>query len=367
MGKMLLAAAARWDVHPAVLDPDPECPCSKWTSLFKVGDLNEADAVRSFGAGCATVTIEIEGVSTEALADLERQGIKVYPRPETIRLIQDKGLQKQFFSQHQLPTSDYVLYDGIEVLREDVAQGRRKLPLVWKSRKGGYDGRGVSVIHKPETLNALPDVPCLVESVVPIERELACVAARNADGEIALYPVVGMEFHPEANQVEIVHLPSGADATLEQQVLDLSRQILEGLQHVGLLAIEFFATRDGRILINEMAPRPHNSGHLFNEAAECSQFEMHLRAVLNLPLGSTQVEKAAAMVNLVGAEGHSGPVHYVGVEAVLAEPGAYLELYGKTQTRPFRKMGHLILLDESLEAVLAKARRFQHTIQVHSR
>lgn len=364
---MLLAAAARWDVHPAVLDPDPECPCSKWTSLFEVGDLNDAEAVRAFGAGCATVTIEIEGVSIEALADLERQGVKVYPRPETVRLIQDKGLQKEFFSQNQLPTSEYVLYDGIEALREDVAQGRRKLPLVWKSRKGGYDGRGVSIVQQPEGLNVLPDVPCLVESLVSIERELACVGARNADGDIALYPVVGMEFHPEANQVEIVHLPSGADPALEQQVLELSRQILEGLNHVGLLAIEFFATRDGRILINEMAPRPHNSGHLFNEAAECSQFEMHLRAILNLPLGSTRVDKAAAMVNLVGAEGHSGPVHYVGVEAVLAEAGAYIELYGKTQTHPFRKMGHLILLDDSLQAVLAKARRFQHTVQVHSR
>lgn len=367
MGKMLLAAAARFDVLPAVLDPDPDCPCSKWTSLFKTGALDDRDAVCAFGSNLKVLTLEIESVSVEALTDLEREGVRVYPRPQTIRTIQDKGLQKKFMAEHSLPTADFVLYDALEALKDDVDQGRRRLPFVWKSRKGGYDGRGVSIVKDRKALDALPELPCIVESLIPIERELACVCARNPSGEIAIYPVVGMEFHPEANLVEVVHLPSGADRALEIQVEELSRTILEALDHVGLLAIEFFAARDGRILINEMAPRPHNSGHLFNQAAVCSQFEMHLRAILDLPLGSTHCDKAAAMINLVGAEGHSGPVRYVGLEAVLAEADAHIELYGKSQTRPFRKMGHINILADTLEEVLDKARRFQSTVKVESR
>jgi 5-(carboxyamino)imidazole ribonucleotide synthase len=284
-----------------------------------------------------------------------------------VRTIQDKGLQKKFMAEQGLPTADFVLYDGLEALLDDVDQGRRRLPFVWKSRKGGYDGRGVAVVQNREMLEALPKQACLVESLIPIERELACVCARNPSGEIAIYPVVGMEFHPEANQVEVVHLPSGADRILEVQIEELSRKILESLDHVGLLAIEFFAARDGRILINEMAPRPHNSGHLFNQAAVCSQFEMHLRAILDLPLGSTRCDKAAAMINLVGAEGHSGAVVYKGLEAVLSEPDAHIELYGKNQTRPFRKMGHITVLADSLDEVLTKARRFQSILKVESR
>lgn len=367
LGKMLLQETRRLDIGTSVLDPSPVAPCRIGCNEFTVGALTDFDTVYSFGQNCDVLTIEIENVSVDALQKLESEGKKVYPQPEVIRLIQSKIRQKNFYRENGIPSAAFMAFESKADLMIAVNNTEVSFPFVWKQSTGGFDGRGVSMIRQAADLNDLPDAPCLAESLVPFEKELAVVVARSASGESRSFPTVEMDFHPEANLVEFVFSPGKVAQDISDKAQAIALQVAEKLGIVGILAVEMFLTTSGEILINEVAPRVHNSGHLSIEGNLSSQFEQHLRAILNLPLGSTDTVQPAVMVNLVGEENYSGPVVYQGIEEIMALPGVYVHLYGKAETRPFRKMGHVTIIDPDLEAARAKARIVKEKIKVISK
>lgn len=367
LGKMLLYETRKWDVYTKVLDPSNEAPCRIACNEFVQGDLMDYDTVYQFAKDADVVTIEIENVNIEALEALEKEGKKVYPSPKTLRNIQDKGIQKQFYAKHNIPTSDFKVFENKSDAIDAVKNGEITLPIVWKSRTGGYDGRGVQVVRDMKTLNELPDVPCILEDLIPFETELAVTVARNANGDIKVYPVVEMEFHPIANQVEYVLCPARIDDTLAKKAQEVAEKTSKAMEHVGLLAVELFATKEGEILVNEVAPRPHNSGHYSIEGSYTNQFEQHLRAVLNLPLGATESIIPAIMVNLSGEEGYTGPVVYENIEKILSIPGVTPHIYGKKETRPYRKMGHITIVNEQMDKAREIAEQVNKTIRVLSK
>lgn len=355
LGKMLAQAASPWDVRLHMLDPTPAAPASTLCHRFVQGDFRDEEMVVAFGRDCDVLSIEIEQVSVAGLERLAAEGKTVCPQPAALRVIQDKGLQKQFFERNGIPSAPYRLFDGPAEAKAAVTT----FPAVWKKRTEGYDGRGVKVLRNPESLGQLPPGGCLVEEAVDIDKELAVIAARSASGEVATYDPVEMSFHPEANLVEFLAAPARIPPETAEAARDLARVVIEAFELVGLLAVEMFLDTRGNLLVNEVAPRPHNSGHHTIEACDTSQYQQHLRAILDLPLGDTTLRRPAVMINLLGAEGHSGPARYAGVDAVLETPGAFLHLYGKRETRPHRKMGHVTVLDESLERAVARARKLQ--------
>ena len=367
LGKMLLAETQKWDIQTHVLDPSPEAPCKTGCSFFTQGALMDYDTVFAFGKNLDVLTIEIEGVNLEALADLEKHGVKTYPRAETLNFIQDKGIQKSFYAQHEIPTAPFVLFDNREALISAYKAGKFSLPQVWKVCRGGYDGKGVQILRTLEDLQDLPQAPCVVEQLVPFTHELAVIVARSPSGQEMTYPVVEMEFHPQANQVEYVICPARIDDTLAQKAQEVALKVSRAINHEGLLAIELFATASGEILVNEVAPRPHNSGHYSIEASYTNQFEQHLRAILDLPLGDTRSKAAGIMVNLVGAEGHTGAVFYENIEKILAIPGVTPHIYGKKETRPFRKMGHVTIVHQDMAQARAIAEQVKNSINVISK
>lgn len=366
LGKMLLQETLRLDIATAVLDPSETAPSRIASNSFSQGSLTDFDTVYNFGKSCDLITIEIENVSVEALKKLEAEGKKVFPQPALIELIQSKISQKNFYQEHAIPTADFQAFENLSQLKTALNEGQWTLPFVWKQSKGGFDGRGVAMIRKAEDLKDLPDVPCLAEMLIPFEKELAVVVARSESGECKSFPTVEMDFHPEANLVEYVFSPGKVEAAISAQAQELALMVAQKLNIVGILAVEMFLSKDGRLLINEVAPRVHNSGHLSIEGNISSQFEQHLRAILNLPLGNTETIQPAVMVNLVGEEGHTGPVVYEGIEDILALSGVYVHLYGKAETRPFRKMGHVTIIDPDLEKARAKARIVKEKIKVIS-
>lgn len=366
LGKILLQETRRLDIGTSVLDPSPVAPCRIGSNKFTEGSLTDYDTVYAFGKDCDVITIEIENVSVEALKQLESEGKKVFPQPDIIGLIQSKIRQKNFYKENLIPTADFISFEKKEELLKAIENKQVPFPFVWKQSTGGFDGRGVAMIRKSEDLNELPDVPCLAESLVPFEKELAVVVARSESGECKTFPTVEMDFHPEANLVEYVFSPGKVEAAISEKAQNLARVVAEKLNIVGILAVEMFLTKEGMILINEVAPRVHNSGHLSIEGNISSQFEQHLRAILDLPLGATDTIQPAVMVNLVGEEGHTGPVLYEGIEDILKLSGVYVHLYGKAETRPFRKMGHVTIIDPDLEQARAKAREVKEKIKVIS-
>jgi len=366
LGKMILQETRRLDIGTAVLDPSASAPSRLASNEFHQGSLTDFDTVYEFGKSCDLITIEIENVSVDALEKLEAEGTKVFPQPHIIRLIKSKISQKNFYKENLIPTADFISFDNKASLLEAINAQRVPFPFVWKQSTGGFDGRGVAMIRKEEDLKDLPDQACLAESLVPFEKELAVVVARSESGEIKSFPTVEMDFHPEANLVEFVFSPGKLEESISRKAQDLAKSVAEKLGIVGILAVEMFLTKDGFILINEVAPRVHNSGHLSIEGNISSQFEQHIRAILDLPLGATDTVQPAVMVNLVGEEGYSGPVIYQGIEEIMALSGVYVHLYGKAETRPFRKMGHVTIIDPDLEAARAKARIVKDKIKVIS-
>lgn len=362
LGRMLLQEAIDLDVRMAFLDPDIKAPCHAIGHEFTHGNFNDYDAVMAFGKGKDLLTIEIEHVNTKALEELEKAGVRVYPQPQNIRMIQDKGLQKEFYRQHDLPTAGFSLVENAEEIRTSQPQ----LPFVQKLRTGGYDGRGVQVIRREADLEKLFDAPSVVEEMVHFEQEISVIAARNANGQVKCFPAVGMDFNPEANLVEFLFAPAALSQNLEEEAQQLAAKLIESMKMVGLLAVEMFVTKDGRLLINEMAPRPHNSGHHTIEANITSQYMQHLRAILNLPLGDTSLRQPAVMLNLLGEKGHTGTVQYENLDKVLSMPGVYVHLYGKTTTKPFRKMGHVTVLESSIEEAKHKANEVKNLLRVTS-
>ncbi|MCB9425679.1 MAG: 5-(carboxyamino)imidazole ribonucleotide synthase [Flavobacteriales bacterium] len=366
LGKMLLFDTRKFDIQTYVLDPSNEAPSKIACNHFFQGDLMDFDTVYNFGKKVDVLTFEIEHVNIKALEKLENEGIKVYPSPKTLKTIQNKGVQKQFYDQNNIPTAPFTRFDTLKDLKEAVEKGLTSIPFVWKSTQFGYDGNGVKVVRQVSDLDKLPETECIAEELVPFKNELAVIVTRTPSSEIKTYPVVEMEFHPEANQVEYVICPARIDDAVAEKARTVALQVSEAYQHVGLLAVEMFQTEDDQILINEVAPRPHNSGHYSIEASYTSQFEQHLRAILDLPLGDTDSKVAGIMVNLVGSEGYVGNVKYQNIEKILGWKGVTPHIYGKKETRPFRKMGHVTIVNEDINEARRIAQEVKNTIKVIS-
>ncbi|RUA12830.1 MAG: 5-(carboxyamino)imidazole ribonucleotide synthase [Flavobacteriia bacterium] len=361
LGRMMLAETQKYDIYTVILDAAKDAPCAEICNEFHRGDLMDYDTVYNFGKQVDLLTIEIEHVNIEALIRLEKEGLTVYPQPRVLQIIQHKGRQKDFFIKNNIPTANYKRYASAKEIIPDA-----EFPFVWKTARFGYDGMGVKVIRDYEDVKTLPDTDCITEDLIPFKNELAVIVARNQDGEIKTYPVVEMEFHPEANQVEYVICPARIDKKVAEKAQKIALQVAEAFEVVGLLAVEMFQTQNDDILINEVAPRTHNSGHFSIEASYTSQFEQHLRAILNLPLGNPESKVGGVMVNLVGEEDFSGKVVYQNMEDILKINGVTPHIYGKKETRPFRKMGHVTIVDKDINKAREVAEKVKRTIRVIS-
>ncbi|WOD42290.1 5-(carboxyamino)imidazole ribonucleotide synthase [Hwangdonia lutea] len=366
LGKMLLNDTRKFDIYTCVLDASDEAPCKIASNEFHLGDLMDYNAVYNFGKQVDVLTIEIENVNVDALETLEKEGVKVYPSSQTLRTIQNKAVQKLFYVDNHLPTAPFSRFAYLSEIEDAISNGGLEFPFVWKAAQFGYDGNGVKVVRTLSDLEGLPKGECIAETLVPFKNELAVIVARNAAGETKTFPVVEMEFHPEANQVEYVICPARIDDHVAKKAEDVALKVSKAFNHVGLLAVEMFQTKNDDILINEVAPRPHNSGHQTIEASYTSQFEQHLRAILNLPLGRTDSKVGGIMVNLVGAEGYTGNVIYQNIETIMKMDGVTPHIYGKKQTRPFRKMGHVTIVNEDLSEARRVAEEVKKTIKVIS-
>ncbi|CAM3986257.1 5-(carboxyamino)imidazole ribonucleotide synthase [Flavobacterium cucumis] len=366
LGKMLLTETRKFDIQTLVLEPSEEAPARYSCNGFYKGSLMDFDTVYQFGKMVNLLTIEIENVNLDALDKLEEEGLPIYPSPKTLRLIQNKGKQKDYYVSNDIPTSPHQRFVDLNDLRNALAKDELEFPFVWKCAQFGYDGNGVKICRSALDLVKLPDVECIAEEMVPFKNELAVIVARSVSGEVKTYPVVEMEFHPEANQVEYVICPARIDEKVAQKATEVALKVSEAFHHVGLLAVEMFQTENDEILVNEVAPRPHNSGHYSIEASYTSQFENHLRAILNLPLGNTDSKVAGIMVNLVGEEGFSGQVVYENIEKIMAINGVTPHIYGKRETRPFRKMGHVTIVNEDMTEARRIAEEVKNSIRVIS-
>ncbi len=361
LGRMLLAETQKFDIYSIIIDGDHNAPCADICNEFHQGNLMDYQTVYNFGKLVNLLTIEIEHVNIEALLKLEEEGLTIYPQPKILQIIQHKGLQKDFFTNHNIPTAKYDRFNTLLELKNKI-----NFPFVWKSAQFGYDGTGVKIIRSQNDLDSLQDVECITEDLIPFKNELAVIVARNKNGETKTYPVVEMEFHPTANQVEYVICPARIDQKIVEKAQKVALQVADSFKHVGLLAVEMFQTKDDTILVNEVAPRTHNSGHYSIEASYTNQFEQHLRAILNLPLGNPESKVAGIMVNLVGEEGYSGDVVYKNMEEILRIDGVTPHIYGKKETRPFRKMGHVTIVNEDMIEARKIAEKVKETIRVIS-
>lgn len=360
LGRMLQQKALDLGLDLAFMDPDANAPCKDISSRFFKGDIKDYDTVYSFGKNRDIVTIEIEHVNVQALEQLEKEGVKVFPQPKVIKIVQDKGLQKIFYKENNIPTAEFFLVGG----KDEIPLFKDKFPFMQKMRTGGYDGKGVTPVRTEADLATAFDVPSVLEKMVDFEKELSVIVSRNEDGEIKAYPCVECEFNPEANLVEFLFSPANISAEVEAKSQELAKGVIEKLEMVGVLAVELFLTKDGEVLVNEIAPRPHNSGHQTIEGNYESQYGQLVRCLLNLPLGDTAIKRPSVMVNLLGEKGYTGTAVYDGIDKVLATGGTNIHLYGKAQTKPFRKMGHVTIVDESLDAAKEKANFVKDTLKI---
>lgn len=367
LGKMMLYSTRKFDIYTKVIDKSKNAPARLACDEFIEGDILDYDTVLEFGRQVDVITFEIENVNVDALEQLEDEGKTVYPSSKTLRTIQNKATQKLFYVDNDIPTVPFSRFAYTSEIEDAIENGGLSLPFVWKSARFGYDGQGVKVIRKISDLKNLPNVECIAETLVPFKNELAVIVARNESGEVKTYPTVEMEFHPEANQVEYVLCPARLPESITKKAEAVALKVSEAFQHIGLLAVELFLTHNDEILVNEVAPRPHNSGHYSIEASYTSQFEQQLRAILNLPLGNTESKVAGVMVNLVGADNHTGDVHYKNIEHIMNMNGVTPHIYGKKQTRPFRKMGHVTIIDKDIEKAREVAQKVKETIEVISK
>ena len=349
LGRMLIQEAIDLDVEIHCLENDLDAPCAKIAHGFTKGSITDKQTVVDFGAAFDLISVEIENVSIEALYELEKLGKKVYPQPRVLELIRDKGVQKEFYTRNQIPTADFQLITDTSGL-----QAPMEFPFVQKMRVGGYDGKGVKIIRSQTDWENRFTFPSVIEAMIPFEKELSVIVARNEAGEVKTFDAVECEFNSEANLVEFQFSPAAISKEIEAKAQEIAKHVISTLDMVGLLAVEFFLTQSGELLVNEIAPRPHNSGHHTIECCFTSQFAQHLRAILNLPLGDTGLIMPGAMLNVLGSPGHEGPAVYEGLEEVLSLPGVYVHLYGKSHTKPFRKMGHVTLLGKDLQEIKVK-------------
>lgn len=361
LGRMLICETICLDVDVHVLDPDPDAPCRNICHSFTQGGFNDFDTVLAFGQNVDILTIEIEHVNVDALEKLEQQGKQVFPQSSVIRLIQDKGAQKEFYRTNGIPTPDYRLVE------EGAANAHADfLPAFQKLRRGGYDGRGVQQLRTESDMDKAFTAPSVFEKAVDLEKELSVIVSRNAKGEVATFPVVELEFNAKANLVEFLFSPSEVIPEIEAKAQSIARSVADKMGIVGLLAVELFLDKEGNVLVNEVAPRPHNSGHQTIEGNGTSQFMQHLRAVLGMAPGDTSILRPSVMVNLLGEEGFDGEAQYEGLREVMSWKGVNVHLYGKRFTRPFRKMGHVTIVADTMEEAKATARRVQETLKVRA-
>jgi 5-(carboxyamino)imidazole ribonucleotide synthase len=360
LGKMFLQKALDFNLDFYVLDPDPNCSCSAICKNFVQGDFKDFESVYNFGKQVDLITIEIEHVNIEALEQLEKEGKYVYPQPSLLRVIQDKGLQKIFYKENQIPTSPFELIKN----KEEIFSHKNMLPVMQKLRKGGYDGKGVKAIKTEDDISQAFDAPSVIEKFADIAMEISVIVARNRSEEIKTFPVVEMVFNPEVNLVDNLLCPARIDTSLEKQAEEIAVKIADKLKIVGVLAVEMFITKNNEILVNEMAPRPHNSGHHTIEANMTSQYEQHLRAIMDWPLGDTSIIKPSVMLNLLGHKDYSGTAILEGLDEVLKISGVKPHWYGKNITKPYRKMGHITILGDTIDEVLQKAEKIKGVLKV---
>ena len=360
LGRMMIQSAINLNLHISVLDPDKDAPCKNICNDFTIGDLKDFDTVYTFGQNADIITIEIEHVNTDALKKLQAEGKKVFPQPEIIEMIQDKGTQKMFYQRNEIPTPDFFLIEN----KVQINRYSNFFPFFQKLRKGGYDGKGVVKLATANQLEAAFDEPSILEMLVDFEKEISIIVARNEEGEMKCFPIVECNFNSEANLVEFLFSPAKLKKATEDLAYSIAKKTTEKLGIVGVLAVEMFVKKDGKVLVNEVAPRPHNSGHHTIEANNTSQFEQHLRAITGLPLGDTAIRKPSVMVNLLGPKAKEGNAKYKGMEKILAMSGVHVHLYGKLKTKPFRKMGHVTITDENLELAIAKAKKVKDILKV---
>ena len=367
LGKMLLQVTSRLSIKTNILDPSKDSPCKNLCNEFEIGNLMDFDSVYQFGKKCDLVTFEIEHVNIEALEKLESEGTKVYPSSKTLKIIQNKNLQKQFFIDNNISTSDFWYFKSPKDFKNSFHKNQISFPCVWKKTKFGYDGYGVEIIKSIKQIDNLPNEEFIIEEFIPFEKELATTIVRNNSGDIQIFPLVQMDFNKESNQVEYVVCPAQVNREIKDLANALAMKVSKSFKHVGLLAIEMFLTKDNKILINEVAPRPHNSAHYSIEACENSQFQQHINSILNLKLGSCKSNSNAIMVNLVGEKGYSGPVIYQGIEKAMEQSNVSVHIYGKSNTKPNRKMGHITVTDENLKNGLKKAKSIKNLIKVKTK
>ena len=361
----MLQERTTWDLDIQFLDKAFDYPVPSIYNRFHEGDFNNYDDVVAFGIDMDIITIEIENVNTDALKHLESLGKKVYPQASVIEIIKDKGQQKAFYEKENIPTSPFTYEESKASILASIKEGKITMPFIQKSRLAGYDGKGVAAIISDADLDKIMDPPSIIEDLVDIEKELAVIVSRNESGELASFPVVEMVFNPKGNLLDYLICPSAITDKVAAQCDEMARKIISKLEMVGILAVEFFLTKSGEILVNEVAPRAHNSGHHTINYNNYSQYNYHIRAILDLPFPPTRPLYAyGVMWNVLGEPGHIGPAHYEGLEDTLALEGVYPHIYGKKITKPLRKMGHLNIVGDTKTEVLSKLDAIKNKLKV---
>ena len=367
LGKMLLYDTRKWDIKTKVLDNNPNAPAKLSCDEFHVGDLMDYQTVLNFAKNIDILTIEIENVNVKALEEIEKKGIKVYPQPNVLAIIQNKLKQKKFYKENKIPTAPFREFKSIKSIKEEIIHGKLCFPFVWKSNSMGYDGFGVKIIKSNRDIEELNDTPGFIEDLIEIKKELSVIICRNVKGEIKNFPVVEMIFNNDSNQVEYIVSPARINNEISRKAISIALKLSKLYNHVGIMAIELFLTSDNEILINEVAPRPHNSGHFSIEMSYTSQFEQHIRAILGLPLGEAKNKISGVMVNLVGEKQNNGPVKFNNIDQIMTIEGVTPHIYGKKETRPNRKMGHVTIVNEKIENAIKIAKKVKETIKVISK
>ena len=367
LGKMLLYDTRKWDIKTKVLDNNPNAPAKLSCDEFHVGDIMDYQTVLNFAKNIDILTIEIENVNVKALEEIEKKGIKVYPQPNVLAIIQNKLKQKKFYKENKIPTAPFKEFKSIKSIKEQIIHGKLCFPFVWKSNSMGYDGFGVKIIKSNRDIEELNDSPGFIEDLIEIKKELSVIICRNVKGEIKNFPVVEMIFNNDSNQVEYIISPARINNEISRKAISIALKLSKLYNHVGIMAIELFLTSDNEILINEVAPRPHNSGHFSIEMSYTSQFEQHIRAILGLPLGEAKNKISGVMVNLVGEKQNNGPVKFSNIDQIMTIEGVTPHIYGKKETRPNRKMGHVTIVNEKIENAIKIAKKVKETIKVISK
>ncbi len=366
LGKMTLEVSNKWGIKIYILDPDEDCPSKSLCNEFFQGDLMDFETVYNFGQKVDVITIEIENINVDALEKLKKENKIVYPQPEILKIIQDKSLQKEFYLKNNIPSTPFITCNSKQEIKKFISNGDRTYPFIWKSSKMGYDGYGVKLIEDNNSIEEVPDKHCIIEDKAEIEKELSVMVVSMPSGQLINYPAVEMEFNNRSNQVEYIISPARISQEIKEKAENIALRVSELFGNIGLLAVEMFLTSDGDILVNEVAPRPHNSYHFSIEGSETSQFEQLIRSILDLPVGKTNIINNSVMVNLVGEDNTKGPVVYKNMDQIIGIKGVNSHIYGKKETRPNRKMGHITVTNSNIEEAIKIAKEIKETVKVTS-